>query len=59
MKAYLNGISYYLPQEILDNVKLSSMHPNGRLKKYLKKQGYTSDTLLLNLNLPVTWLLQL
>lgn len=39
MKAYLNGISYYLPQEILDNVKLSSMHPEWSVEKISEKTG--------------------
>lgn len=39
MIAYLNGISYYLPKEILDNIGLSIMHPEWSVEKISEKTG--------------------
>ncbi|RZJ65427.1 MAG: ketoacyl-ACP synthase III [Flavobacterium sp.] len=39
MKAYLNGISYYLPEAILDNAELSRLHPEWSVDKISQKTG--------------------
>lgn len=39
MTAYINGISYYLPNNILDNIQLSSMHPEWSVEKISEKTG--------------------
>ncbi len=39
MEVYLNGISYYLPNEILDNVELSNIHPEWAVEKISEKTG--------------------
>ncbi|MCX6226035.1 MAG: ketoacyl-ACP synthase III [Bacteroidia bacterium] len=39
MRAYINGISYYLPIEILDNEKLSQIHPEWSVEKISQKTG--------------------
>jgi len=39
MKAYINGISYYLPKSILDNVQLSNQFPEWSIDKISEKTG--------------------
>lgn len=39
MKAYLNGISYYLPEAVLDNAELSRLHPEWSVDKISEKTG--------------------
>jgi len=39
MKAYINGISYYLPEKILVNEELSKMHPEWSVEKISEKTG--------------------
>jgi len=39
MKAYIKGISYYLPENILTNEELSSLFPNWSVAKILTKIG--------------------
>jgi len=39
MRAYINGISYYLPVEVLDNEKLSRIHPEWSVEKISQKTG--------------------
>jgi 3-oxoacyl-[acyl-carrier-protein] synthase-3 len=37
--AYINGISYYLPKDVLDNAALSQMHPEWSVEKISEKTG--------------------
>ena len=39
MTAYINGISYYLPKDVLDNAALSQMHPEWSVEKISEKTG--------------------
>ena len=39
MKAYLEAISYYLPEAILDNDKISAEHPEWEADKISQKTG--------------------
>ncbi len=39
MRSYLNGISYYLPKEILSNEQLAAMHPEWSIEKIAEKTG--------------------
>ena len=42
MKAYINGISYYLPKKVLTNAELSTIYPNWQIDKISKRIGVES-----------------
>jgi 3-oxoacyl-[acyl-carrier-protein] synthase III len=42
MKAYINGISYYLPKKVLTNNELSVLYPEWSVNKISKKTGIES-----------------
>lgn len=42
MEAFINGISYYLPEKVLDNSTLSSMFPEWSVEKIAQKTGILS-----------------
>src|SRR5690606_10280004 len=42
MEAFINGISYYLPETVLDNSTLSSMFPEWSVEKIAQKTGIIS-----------------
>lgn len=42
MSAYINGISYYLPDKVLDNNELADLYPEWTVDKISKKTGIYS-----------------
>ncbi|MBJ2126452.1 3-oxoacyl-ACP synthase III family protein [Flavobacterium sp. IB48] len=42
MEAFINGISHYLPEKVLDNSELSSMFPEWSVEKISQKTGIVS-----------------
>jgi len=42
MKAYINGISYYLPEKVLTNTELSTLYPGWPIDKISKRIGVES-----------------
>ncbi|UPT70019.1 MAG: ketoacyl-ACP synthase III [Flavobacterium sp. JAD_PAG50586_2] len=42
MEAYINGISYYLPEKVLTNAALSDMYPDWPIDKISKRIGVES-----------------
>lgn len=42
MEAYINGISYYLPEKRLDNAELSELYPGWEIDKIAKRIGVES-----------------
>lgn len=42
MKAYINGISYYLPEKVLTNAELSDQYPGWAIDKISNRIGVES-----------------